>query len=297
MEGPLFFVFGTAIGSFINVIALRYREDRPLVTKASLIGRSHCVYCKKTLAWYELIPLVSFVLQLGRCRSCGRRLNVQYPIVELLGGLIAYAVYVYFFKFRFLDFFPLHGGLPTPLYLGIAALWLLVFFLFLLMAAIDYRAYLIPDEIPVILFLLAIVWVVILMQHEAIIPFGGSFLGAYMSIFNVHLDVLPAHLLGAFLGASFIALIFFASRGKAIGFGDVKLLGAIGFLYGFPDIILITALSFILGALGSVVLLIRRRKGMKDFVPFAPFIALAAFLVFFSGREIVALYFSAFPFY
>jgi prepilin signal peptidase PulO-like enzyme (type II secretory pathway) len=296
MVGLFFFVFGTAMGSFINVVALRFREDRFLFNRGSIGGRSHCPFCQKTLGWYELIPLISFVLQLGRCRSCGRRLSFQYPLVELTGGLLAFSVYYYFFMLRWLDFFPLHGGVVTALYCGVTALWCSVFFLFLLMAAIDSREYLIPDEISTFLFVLGCVWVFILWSYETIVPYSGSFLGAYASVFNFEPGVLAAHLLGAALGAGFIALIFFISRGKAIGFGDVKLMGAIGLLFGFPDIVLLTALSFILGALGSVVLLIRRTKGMKDFVPFAPFIALAAFLVFLAGKEIVAFYFSAFSF-
>jgi leader peptidase (prepilin peptidase)/N-methyltransferase len=100
--------------------------------------------------------------------------------------------------------------------------------------------------------------------------------------------------LGGLAGALIIGAIFFLSRGKAIGFGDVILLGVLGFLFGWPDVVLILLLSFLIGASVSIILLIRRDKGMKDFVPFAPFIALSSLIVFFCGADLLRWYFSVF---
>jgi prepilin signal peptidase PulO-like enzyme (type II secretory pathway) len=80
---PVLFAFGAVFGSFLNVVILRHLSGE------SLMGRSHCVHCKKTLVWYELIPVVSFSLQAARCRSCGESISAQYPIVELAAGLAA----------------------------------------------------------------------------------------------------------------------------------------------------------------------------------------------------------------
>src|SRR5581483_8885445 len=82
------FVFGLAIGSFLNVVALRYDGNRFVLDPKAIGGRSHCPHCKKTLQWYELIPLASFAIQRGKCRGCGVRIGFRYPFVEFLSGLI-----------------------------------------------------------------------------------------------------------------------------------------------------------------------------------------------------------------
>src|SRR5438876_921150 len=91
------FLFGAVLGSFINVLSLRYDPDGRIFSKDILFGRSHCPHCKKNLSWYELIPLFSFLIQWGWCRSCRVRLSFQYPIVECISGLavafIPFAVY------------------------------------------------------------------------------------------------------------------------------------------------------------------------------------------------------------
>ena len=81
MTTVISFVFGTIIGSFLNVVALRW-------DKKDFGGRSRCPYCKKTLRWYELIPLASFLIQMGRCRNCQTKISYQYPLVEIFTGLI-----------------------------------------------------------------------------------------------------------------------------------------------------------------------------------------------------------------
>ena len=75
-------------GSFLNVVASRYREDKFLFSKKNLGGRSRCPQCRKQLNWYELIPLISFFIQMGKCRGCRQSISWQYPLVELLSGLI-----------------------------------------------------------------------------------------------------------------------------------------------------------------------------------------------------------------
>ena len=86
--GIILFFFGAAVGSFINVLATRYDPAAFLFSRRVIGGRSHCPGCGKTLRWFELIPLFSFLVQGGRCRRCKKRLSIQYLIVELLSGLI-----------------------------------------------------------------------------------------------------------------------------------------------------------------------------------------------------------------
>jgi len=261
----ILFLLGLGIGSFLNVVTLRYNEDG-WVAGRHLGGRSRCPHCGKTLAWYELIPLLSFIIQGAKCRSCGAPLSWQYPLVELLTALI-------------FVFVPYQLAI-----LGPSLIWILVFVSLLTIAVIDFRKYMVPDEVTAFLFVLGIVWTAFFA--------GGSFIGEHAEFFGLQGNVWQNHIFAAFLGAALIALIFFGTKGKAIGFGDVKLFGALGLLFGWPDIVLVFFLSFIVGALFSVPLLIRRLKGMKDFVPFAPFIAVASLIIFFAGDVIMNWYFS-----
>ena len=151
-----------------------------------------------------------------------------------------------------------------------------------------------PDETVYAIFGLATLWILWLYGTGYFGLTEGSFLGAYANLFGLRHDIFSNHIFAAFVGFLVIALIFFLSRGRAIGFGDVKLLTALGLLFGLPEGLIILGLSFIIGAAVSVVLIARRKKGLKDFVPFAPFIALASFLVFFFGPDIVRLYFYIF---
>lgn len=122
------------MGSFLNVLALRYEDGGKIFRRDILTGRSHCPHCGEALHWYELIPLVSFLLQLGRCRHCGKGLSWQYPLVEILGGLIFVLVPMIFF---------------APF------IWILIFLTLLLITLIDLRLSVIPDQLNVFLAVLA----------------------------------------------------------------------------------------------------------------------------------------------
>ena len=284
------FCFGLGFGSFFNVVSVRYKEDAFLFSRNVIGGRSHCPHCHKTLAWYELVPLLSYIGQGGRCRKCHAKLSLQYPLVEFFGGILFLVA-----PFYFLDKYSMiHIGLLGSSELVIAiALWEAVIMLLYLLSIIDYRNYLIPDEITYGLFGLGVLWVVFL-AFISNPPSFGSFLGSYAEIFGLQRSIAVNHLFALIIGGLTIGSIFVLSRGRAIGFGDVKLVGALGLLFGWPDVLIIAGLSFVLGAIVSIPLLLRGEKGMKDFIPFAPFIALAAFLVFFFGADMMRVYLSAF---
>src|SRR3989344_2404324 len=84
----LLFIFGAVLGSFINVLAVRYDPERFIFDSKVIGGRSYCPHCRKTLRWFELVPLMSFLFQRGQCLGCGRRISFQYPLVEIVAGLI-----------------------------------------------------------------------------------------------------------------------------------------------------------------------------------------------------------------
>jgi prepilin signal peptidase PulO-like enzyme (type II secretory pathway) len=281
------FVAGLAFGSFLNVVTLRYSPERGFYRKEHFSGRSHCPHCHKILSWYELIPLASYMIQRGRCRTCQSRLTVQYPLVELTSGLIFLFVPLTL-KGLFL--------MPVPNYsslLIIASIIWIVAMLFLLATfIIDLRHYIIPNSVSLTLFIVALIWIVIGWKTGVFGEvYGASFLKQYAVIFPSFSSVILNHLIGAAAGALFFFIITLISSGKAMGMGDVKLIGALGLLFGWPDVAVIIPLSFILGAVIAAGLLAFGKKTMTDKIPFGPFIVLAAAIVMFFGTGLMSAYF------
>lgn len=281
------FVLGLAVGSFLNVIALRYEEDGPLLSPSIVRGRSHCPYCRKTLKWYELVPLFSFLAQRGRCRNCQEKLSWQYPLAEFLSGLIFVLVPYALVNFKFSI-----SNFPAPSVI----LWIVVFEFFLLLSLIDFRLYIIPDSINLWLAVLGIVLIFAPLTSCGGIDGSrcGSFLGYYFLIFPSINNIWLNHLSAAFLAMFFFGAVILITRGRGMGWGDFKLGGALGLIFGWPDILAVLALAFIIGALSSIVLMARGEKGMKDAVPFGPFLIIGATLVFFLGFQMTQFYFRIF---
>ena len=280
------FIFGLAIGSFLNVVAIRYKEGGGLF--ANIYGRSRCMLCERTLRWYELIPLISFVVQRGRCRTCGEKISWQYPTVEFLAGLI-FTLVPYKIISLYQPFYPAY----LPIFI-----WVLAFLTLLLISAIDYRHQIIPDSLNIFMALLGVAMIFV---HSSLGDFGlkngmigGSFLGSYALMFFVGNSQIVNALAGAAFGALFIGLIYLLTRGNGIGFGDVKLAAAAGLLIGWPDIALSLLLAFIVGAIVGGGLMLFKRKTIHDAVPFGPFIAVGITIVFFLGYDIVNAYFRLF---
>lgn len=282
------FLFGLTLGSFLNVLAFRYDPDRSLFSRSVIgwtsrlfggqarlfggqarlpAGRSHCPHCGRTLRWFELIPFLSFIVQLGKCRSCRARISFQYPIVELLSGLAV-------------------AGTPF-LFSGIELwMWTIAALVGILIAAIDARLALIPDETVVMLVILGVI--------RAAFPSAPSFFGHYALLFPLQSPVFANRLLAAALAAGFFGLVVAVTRGRGMGLGDVKLAGALGLLLGFPDVLLAAGLAFITGSLWSLPFLLTRRKGLKSVIPFGPFLILGAFLTVCFGFTMVNGYFAFF---
>lgn len=278
----LLFVFGLAVGSFLNVITLRYDPDGAGFSKA-FRGRSYCPHCKKTLRWYELVPVLSFVFQLGRCRSCKKSISWQYPLVELMSGFI------------FLIPLYLYSPIKPTMYFGIeSVVWVIAFLLFVVIWLIDFRLYIIPDEINSTLAGLGLALVGAQSYYGQFNQFEGSFIGGIANIFGLRSNVWMNHGVAAVAAVAFLGLIILISKGRAMGMGDLKLLGALGLLFGWPDVLFIAAFAFILGSIFSIYLIFLRKLKMKDAVPFGPFLVLAALIIFMWGRPILEAYFRFF---
>lgn len=258
----LTFIFGTIIGSFLNVIAYRYNSGR------TIGGRSACGTCGKHLAWYELIPLLSFVLLEAKCRKCKTHISWQYPLVELTTGLVFVSLYI---KFQYV----VAQGSVSGMLFG----WIL-FSLLMVIAVYDLRHKIIPDGMVYFFSLLA-------------------FVGLFYS-FSSGVFALPT--LWQVLAGPVIALPFFllwvVSGGKWIGLGDAKLALGIGFLLGLWQGIAAILLSFWIGGAISVVLIVLGRTGRflgkrglapGSEVPFAPFMVLGTLIVFVFGVDIFTI--------
>ncbi len=256
----IFFIFsfllGIIIGSFLNVVAYRYG------TAKNLGGRSSCMTCTQQLKWYELIPVVSYVMLSGKCRTCKSKISAQYPYVESITGLL--------FTLIFLKFMPILEVSPM-MFLSIFSFYAFVFSLLVVVAVYDMRHKMIPDRL-VFLFS-ALSFLVILLMY-------------FISSANITSLIINI-LAGPVLALPF-ALLWYFSDGKWIGFGDAKLALGMGWFLGIAGGVSAVALGFWIGAVVSVFLLLvsKFRKGKtkitrKTEIPFAPFLLVGLAIVFF----------------
>lgn len=245
------FFLGLVIGSFLNVAVLRGREGKPLT------GRSHCPHCKRVLTTRELIPVVSFLLQKKRCRSCKTRISWQYPLVELGTGLSFALAGLLFLPSFNLWRSDLHSFYFILMLVGISAA--------IAIFVSDIRFEVIPDGATLILFVLGLATVVI---RGHILSDVVAATGATLTFFS----------------------IWFFSKGRAMGMGDVKLVPATSLILGYPASILGFLFSFWLGGIIAVALLLGAKKGLKSRMPFGPFILLGAIGAYFGSDVFLAFF-------
>jgi len=284
-------VLGLAIGSFLNVVALRYDPDKFIFNRRTLGGRSACPKCENKLNWFELVPLLSFIFLRGRCRNCKASISFQYPLVEIFSALIFLFVPLFIHSSKFLVLVgDLNLGGVEKIILSI--LFVLVFLTLLLVFLIDLRLKIIPDELN--LFLIILGALLIFFTQSGFDLTGGSFLGSYAGIFGLRSNIWLNHLSALFFGALFFGALILITRGRGMGMGDLKLSAALGFLFGWPDILLIVAIAFILGSIIGLLNMVTGRKRWKSYLPFGPFLALSSIIIFFWGHNIVSVYFNLF---
>lgn len=259
------FVFGLLLGSFLNVAALRYREDKFVFNPQVIGGRSRCPHCKNNLRWFELFPVLSFLARGGKCRNCLKKISWFYPTGEILSGLI----------FAFI-----------PLRLAGTAgwIWVAVFEIFLLLSLIDFRLHIIPDELTISLGVLGLVLIALDMSAD--------FTGAYRYLFGFQDNVWLNFFFGAAVLAAFFCAIVLVTKGRGMGWGDVKLALAIGFLFGWPGGIMVAGISFVVGGVLGLALLILGKKNRKSTLPLAPFLGAGAAIFFLWGEQLLSFYFN-----
>jgi prepilin signal peptidase PulO-like enzyme (type II secretory pathway) len=291
----ILFVFGLIVGSFLNVLVLRYDPEGKLFDSRKLRGRSRCPHCGRELSPPELVPILSFLFQGGKCRKCGHKLTFQYPIVEFLSAAIFSGVPLFLNGFYNVSSATFTGFGLDWWYYALLLLWVGVFLALLVIAAIDLREYLIPNELNLLLAVFGIaIGALVLFFGDKIFPFRESFLQQYQLIFSPFVDPVLNRLLGMAVAGSFFGLLVFLSRGRGMGMGDVKLAAASGLILGWPDIGFATMSAFIFGGIIGGALLFRGKKHIKDKLPFAPFFVLGIVATVFFSFGIMAGYFKLF---
>jgi prepilin signal peptidase PulO-like enzyme (type II secretory pathway) len=251
------FIFGLLVGSFLNCIIFRLRKKQGF-----LKGRSYCPHCKHSLAWYDLIPVLSFIILRRRCRYCQKPISYQYPLIEFVTGVL----FVLIFWNLALDIW--HLDFLILFYLIFITSFLIIIFVY------DLKYFIIPDKIlyPAIIISLAC------RLYEAL-------------IFNDKLSIIN-YLIAALGAPLFFLLIYLVSKGKWLGFGDVKLGILLGLILGWPKILLALFLSFLIGGIMGIGLIIFLKKKLKSEVPFAPFLITGTFIALFWGEYIINWYLS-----
>lgn len=211
---------------------------------------SHCTNCGERIKKRDLIPIISYIFLSGKCRNCSNKISIRYPLIELLVGMI--------FLLLFLNF-----GITIKfvLYSIISTILIIIFF-------IDLEHMIIPDGLNLLLGLIGITF-------NILYPKDG-----YISTL---LSMLYGFLLG---GGIFFLLALFGGMGG----GDIKIMAALGLLFGWKLTIPLMALSFLLGGVVGVILLCMRSRGMKDKIPFGPFIAAGALIVILYGNNLISWY-------
>jgi len=248
-----FFVilFGVCIGSFLNCVIYR------LETEKSLKGRSFCPHCKHVLSWQDLFPVFSFLFLGTKCRYCKKGISWQYPLVELATGVFFLLIFIFQFSFV--------GQLSALKFINLA-FWFYIISVLIVIFIYDLKHYLIPDKVLFPAIVIALIY---------------NF-AAPQNILN--------NLLAVVISSGFFLTIFLISKGKWMGFGDVKFAILMGLLLGVQNVLVALFLAFFFGAIIGLALMVLEKKGLKSEIPFGPFLIIGTFIASIYGNLIVQWY-------
>lgn len=239
-------IFGAIVGSFLNVVILRLpRENASIVFPSS-----HCPKCEHPLSWYENIPVISYIVQLGKCTHCSASISLQYPLVETLMGLLS-------------------GGLVLTFGLSAAYAGYFLFSAALLVVIfIDIHLQIIPDSISL---------------TGIVAGFLFSFINPYVSWIDSLIGLVAG---GGVL--YLVALFYFLLRKQdGMGGGDIKLLAMLGAFLGWQSLPFIIFMSSVTGSIVGITILAVSKKDSATRIPFGPFLSFAALLYMFFSTEII----------
>lgn len=244
----MFFALGLCFGSFGNVVALRMPKEESIV-----LPRSHCPHCKHSLGVLDLIPVFSFLFLRGRCRYCQGKISWQYPLVELLCGVVFAALFI-------------HLGLSVTFFESLLFAWMGI-----VASVIDFHHRILPDKFTLTGIALGLV---------------GSLINPHREFQDALLGVLGG---GGFLWL--VAYIYSAIKNEeGMGGGDIKLIAWIGAVMGWQATIFSILVSSILGSVVGLTIALIQRSGLKTAIPFGPFLVAAALIYLFFGTEVMDWY-------
>ena len=233
--GLIFFVLGLIFGSFFQVVALRLPRGESIIKPAS-----HCETCNKTLKWYDLIPIISYIIQGGKCRYCKKHISIKYPIFELLSGICFLMCYVVF-------------GLSLDI---IVPLTIISALIIVIISDTEYMV--IPDEV------LLITSIAIIIEKIIIYGWNDAFSAFLGGIFGFIL-MYAIKLLGDFI-----------FKAESLGGGDIKLFFMLGLVFNFSTLIVILFLSSFFALPYAISIMLMKKDNI---VPYGPFISLTAIVL------------------
>jgi prepilin signal peptidase PulO-like enzyme (type II secretory pathway) len=255
MAHVIVFIFGLIFGSFLNVVIWRLHAGESILT-----GRSHCPKCHYVLGPLELIPVLSFLIQKGKCRHCRKSISWQYPLVELSTAILFLFAYLpHDLRFTTYNFFLL------------ARTWFIIATLIVIFVS-DLKYYLIPDKI--IYPAAAVVLVTLPLIYGGEISWTGLF----------------DPLIAGILGGGFFLLQYLISKGKWIGGGDIKLGALMGLILGLGGLGVALFFAYVVGASVGLILVASRKKTMKSQVPFGTFLVAGTIFSMFFGTSVLNWY-------
>jgi prepilin signal peptidase PulO-like enzyme (type II secretory pathway) len=253
------FIFGLIIGSFLNCLIWRLHK------KESIMGRSYCPKCKKQIAWYDNIPVLSFMVLRGKCRSCGKTISWQYPTVEFITGLLFVMAFYLNYKLQVDNY-----GLvifDSSFIIQLIRDWFIIAVMIVIFIY-DLRWYLILDIVTLPACLIVFVLNLIL----------------GFNLWNL--------LISGIIGGSFFLIQFVISKGKWIGGGDVRLGLLMGLALGWPGVLTAIIISYFIGSIVGLGLIAAGKKQWGSEVPLGIFLTVGAIITLFWQTQILSWYFN-----
>ncbi len=254
------FALGAAVGSFLNVLIYRSIREESWVT-----GRSKCDHCGRKIAWYDNIPVLSYLVLRGQSRCCSKPIPLSYPVVEFITGILFVWWYWGGSLFFHLTTEPLQ--ILQPLF------WLLVGILLLLIFFADLLYMIIPDLAVGVLLVITVLYRVYLATSGV-----------------MQLNDLLLAMMGVVIAVSLLGGLWLVTKGKGMGLGDIKYAVPMALLLGWPRILVGLFLAFILGGIVAMGLIIAGRKKFGQIVPFGPFLVVATAIALIWGEFLYTWY-------
>lgn len=247
MFALIILIIGLLIGSFLNVVIYRLPRRESIA-----FPPSHCPHCRHKLAWYDLLPVISFISLKGKCRYCKQQISFIYPLVEVVTGIMFLSIYL---------FLPSTGMVFLVYLLIMTSVFITIFFT-------DFKYGIIPFQVVMVGVLTTV-----------------SYLLYSFSFFTI-----TSHLLSSLSAFASFLFLFLITKGRGMGFGDVVLALLMGLFLGFPNIVFALYIAFLTGACISLILVLLGSKRFRhDTIPFGPFLVIGTFITVFYGNSILQI--------